>query len=176
MKTKKIVLQVSSIKAFEGGFTCTLTRNGRKVAYIGPGIFEWSSNAFMTEVLEFFASEHNLKLEAPEPKELTENWQPDTTDLERHEQRFDLVQQKLLAWIELHFTASKYLQHSKKTVVTLNPRTGQVLDWQIPAKNLAQCGTAVAQVQTGALKLIDSMSLSEIVNALYAAKQHESTP
>jgi hypothetical protein len=173
---KKIILQVSSIKPFEEGFTCTLTRNGRKVAYIGPGIFDWCSNAFMTEVLEFFASEHGLKLEAPEPKELTESWQPDTTDLERHEQRFNSVQEKLLDWINLHFTATKYLQHSKKTLVTLNPRTGQVLDWQVPARNLHQCGSAVAQIQTMALKLISSMSVSEIVSAIYSAKQHERMP
>ena len=40
---QNLLLEVKSVRRCEGGHTCNLTANGRKVAFIGPSIFEWTS-------------------------------------------------------------------------------------------------------------------------------------
>ena len=103
---RNILLEVRNIRRCDGGHTCSLTANGRRVAFVGPGILEWSNHSQMVDVLAWFEfNKMNKSAQAdPEPVLLTAGWEKNVPDYLSNDHQ-DLVQKRLLEWISLHIQA-----------------------------------------------------------------------
>jgi len=105
---KNIVLEIKNIKESEEGYTCSLTANGRKVAYYGPDIFEWTTHKAMLEVIEFYGRKFGIKTERV--VKLEDDWMdlaaPTRKNLDMQEQ----IEKDIVKWI------SEYLVKHKKAL------------------------------------------------------------
>jgi hypothetical protein len=114
---RNLIVEVRSIRRCEGGHTCNLIANGRKVAFIGPDIFEWSNHSQMVDVLEWYAAKAGSEIN-DKPVKLEEGWEKKVPD--HKNSRYEDTQQKLAAWIDLHFRAYEIKQRCKDYVLCLD--------------------------------------------------------
>lgn len=114
---RNLLLEVRNIRQCEGGHTCNLIANGRKVAFVGPNIFEWSSNSQMVDVLEWFAAKHRIKLN-DKPTKLREGWENEVPDYKVD--RYEDTQAKLSKWVETRVLIHAIQQRCKKFVLCLD--------------------------------------------------------
>lgn len=169
-----LLLEVKSIRRCEGGHTCNLIANGRKVAFIGPDIFEWTNYSKKVDVLTWYASKGSLDVPELQPTELKEGWQSQIADYNLDNAKQDMTEKTLHEWIELHFLAFELLQRCKNVLMTLG-RKGEVLDWGIPPSSSTDTLKRVAASRFSS-KLLNGLSMSELVKILEErAKANKST-
>jgi hypothetical protein len=103
---RNILLEVRNIRRCDGGHTCTLSANGRRVAFVAPNILEWTNHSQMVDVLAWFEfNKMDKSAQAdPEPVLLTAGWEKSVPDYLSNDHQ-DLVQKTLLEWIDLHVQA-----------------------------------------------------------------------
>jgi len=161
---QNMLLEVKSVRRCEGGHTCNLVANGRKVAFIGPDILEWTSYSKKVDVLTWYASKESLKVAELQPVELKEGWESKIPDHKLDDARHDMTETALHEWIQLHFLAFELLQRSKAVLITLGHK-GEILDWGIPPGNAANTLKGVAAGRFSS-KLLNGLSLPELVKVL----------
>ena len=158
-----LLLEVKSVRRCEGGHTCNLVANGRKVAFIGPGIFEWTNYSKKIDVLTWFASRkgkpHDLQ-----PTELKEGWEAQIPDHKMDDARHEATETALHEWIQLHFLAYEIVQRSKHTLMTVGAK-GQILDWGIPPGNATNALKRAAASRFSS-KVLNGLSMSELVKLM----------
>lgn len=134
MKSRNFLLQVRAIKPCPGGHTCNLIANGRKVAFIAPGIFEWSSHSIKVDVLDYYAEANQIK--ASDPVVLEDGWTTkkplyDTSD------RQEKAEQAILKWIngciKKQSLAKSIKDRCKSTVMTMLA-SGAIIDYCRPPR------------------------------------------
>lgn len=120
------LLEVRAIRKCHGGHTCNLHANGRKVAFIGPDILEWSSHKKMIDVLEHCAARFGIRKKSePKPHELKEGWERATPEYKNADTQEE-AQKILLQWIAAHVEAFELYQRSQKEYMALN-KYGKVI-------------------------------------------------
>lgn len=128
---KNFLLEVRNIKECEGGYSCILAANGKKVAFIAPDIFEWSSYSSMNDIVEFYLSKVG---KSSKPEELSGDWMSSDSPHSRSD-KVEKAQAELRSWVDgiakktLKAKAIKELCKTK--VLTIS--SGRLLDWKIPA-------------------------------------------
>ena len=166
---QNLLLEVKSIRRCEGGHTCNLTANGRKVAFIGPGIFEWTSDSKRMGVVSWYASKEKLQVEELQPVELKEGWESRVPDHKFNDLKDDATEAALHEWVKLHFVAYELLQRCKNVLMTLG-RKGEILDWGIPPGNATDTLKRVAASRFSS-KLLNGLSIQELVKVLEERKK-----
>lgn len=161
---QNLLLEVKSIRRCEGGHTCNLIANGRKVAFIGPDIFEWTNYSKKVDVLTWYASKGGLKVPELVPVELKEGWESQIADCRLDDAKQDMTETTLHEWVKMHFLAYELLQRCKNVLMTLG-RKGEILDWGIPPSSSADTLKRVA-VDRFSSKLLNGLSISELVKVL----------
>lgn len=160
-----LLLEVKAIRRCDGGHTCNLVANGRKVAFIAPGIFEWTASySRKNDVLTWFAGKKDIKRKEVEPKELKDGWESKVPDHKLDEEKNDITETALHEWILLHFTAYEIVQRCKITTLTVGGK-GEILDWQMPPGRSDQALKRVAMSRFSA-KLLNGLSIDEVVKVL----------
>lgn len=161
---KNLLVEVRAIRRCEGGHTCNLVANGRKVAFIAPGIFEWTNYSARTDVVNWFAARKKLKVAELKPKELKDGWEQKEPDY-KNEARDERVEALLLEWIKLHFIAYEVTQACKHSVLTVGHR-GELLDWQISPKNLKDASFRQAAMSRFSSKILNGQTLDQVVKLI----------
>jgi hypothetical protein len=161
---QNLLLEVKSIRRCEGGHTCNLISNGKKVAFIGPDIFEWTSYSKKVDVLTWYASKGALKAAELKPVELKQGWESQIADHKLDDARQDLTEAALHEWIEMHFLAFELVQRCKNVLMTLGYK-GEILDWGIPPGNATDTLKRVAADRFSS-KLLNGLSIAELVKIL----------
>lgn len=161
-----LLLEVKSIRRCQGGHTCNLIANGRKVAFIAPEIFEWTNYSKKVDVLTWFSGKKIATLDNVEPVELKEGWESNTPDHKMDEAKHEATEDALLSWIKLHFIAYEIVQRCKATVMTLGTG-GAILDWGVPP---GKGGSALREVAAKRFdaKLLNGLSVTQIVSLMQA--------
>ncbi len=163
---QNLLLEVKSIRRCEGGHTCNLVANGRKVAFIGPDIFEWTTYSKKVDVLTWYASRGSVKAAKLEPVELKEGWESQIADHKIDDAKQDLTETALHEWVKMHFLAFELLQRCKNVMMTLG-QDGEILDWRIPVRNAGEALNRIGR--DGSLyRLLNGLSIPELVKALEA--------
>jgi len=163
---QNMLLEVKSVRRCEGGHTCNLIANGRKVAFVGPDILEWTSYSKKVDVLTWYASKESLKVAELQPVELKEGWESKIPDHKLDDARHDMTEAALHEWIELHFMAFELLQRCKNVLMTLGHK-GEILDWGISPKSPTNTLKGVAASRFSS-KLLNGLSMPELVKVLEA--------
>lgn len=158
-----LLLEVKSVRRCEGGHTCNLVANGRKVAFIAPGIFEWTNYSKKIDVLIWFASRKG-NAQDPQPKELKHGWESQIPDHKMDDARHEATETALHEWIQLHFLAYEIVQRSKYTLMTLGAK-GEVLDWGIPPGNATNALKRAAASRFSS-KVLNGLSMVELVKLM----------
>lgn len=131
---KNFILEVKNIKPCPGGHSCSLTANGRKVAYIAPNnIFEWSNHNAMVDVLEFYA--RSIGLDNTGPVELEDGWMDKQAPSRKKLAMQSEAEARLSGWV--HDYVARYLKAKRvielcKTTVLVGmpmPHSMQVVDF-----------------------------------------------
>jgi hypothetical protein len=161
---QNLLLEVKTIRRCEGGHTCNLVSNGRKVAFIGPDIFEWTNYSKKVDVLTWYAGKGSLKAAELKPVELKEGWESQIADHKLDDAKQDLTETALHEWIEMHFVAFELVQRCKHVLMTLGHK-GEILDWGIPPGNATDTLKRVAGERFSS-KLLNGLSISELVKVL----------
>ena len=161
---QNLLLEVKTVRRCEGGHTCNLVANGRKVAFIGPDIFEWTNYSKKVDVLTWYASKGSLDAPELQPTELKEGWESQIADHKLDDARQDMTETALHEWVKLHFLAFELLQRCKHTVMTLGDK-GEVLDWRIPPSNASSTLKRIATDRFTS-RLLNGLSMSELVKVL----------
>lgn len=162
---KNLFVEVRAIRRCDGGHTCSLAANGTKVAFIAPGILEWTRFAVRVDVLNWFAARKGIKPSEFKPKELKDNWESKEPD-HKSDTQDDKIEAMLLEWIKLHFKAYDALQACKKSVITVGNH-GELLDWGVSPKSYRDATLQAAMTRYSA-KMLNGMTLSEVVKLLEA--------
>lgn len=131
----KLLVEVRNIRPCQDGHSCSLIANGKKVAFIAPDIFEWTSHSKMIDVLEWFSIEHGIKKTKPEARVLKDGWEREVPDY-KNDQSHDVIQAQLLKWIHYHVQAYEVVQRCKRVVMAIDD-TGNLIEYN--------CSAAVAQ-------------------------------
>ncbi|CAB4147543.1 hypothetical protein UFOVP431_35 [uncultured Caudovirales phage] len=166
---QNLLLEVKSVRRCEGGHTCNLNVNGKKVAFIGPGIFEWTSHPRRIDVLTWYATKEGLKVAELQPVELKEGWESQVPDHKFDDARHDATEASLHEWIKLHFVAFELLQRCRYVLMTLGNK-GEILDWGIPPGNASESLKRVAAGRPS-LRLLNGLSMPELVRLLEEKKK-----
>lgn len=169
---QNLLLEVKSVRRCEGGHTCNLSANGRKVAFIAPGIFEWTNYSKKIDVLTWFASRKASKAEEIQPVELKEGWESEIADYKMNDARHEINETALHEWIQLHFVAYEITQRCKTTLMTLGNK-GEIFDWGIAPGGKGDSLKRVAASRFSS-KLLNGLSMSELVKVLEEKKASKS--
>lgn len=159
-----LLLEVKSVRRCEGGHTCNLVANGRKVAFIAPGIFEWTNYSKKVDVLTWFASKNKTKIKEIRPVELKEGWESKVPDHRMDDARHTVAETALHEWIRLHFVAYEITQRCKTTLMTLGGK-GEILDWGIAPGGKADSLKHVAASRFSS-ELLNGLSIPELVKIM----------
>lgn len=161
---QNILLEVKSLRRCEGGHTCNLVANGRKVAFIAPGIFEWTAYSKKIDVLTWFASRKQAKAAEIRPIELKEGWESRIPDHRMDDAKHEMTETSLHKWIQLHFVAYEIAQRCKTTLMTLGGK-GEILDWGIAPGGTSDTLRRVAAGRSSS-KLLNGLSVAELVGLM----------
>ena len=160
---KNLLVEVRAIRRCEGGYTCNLTANGTKVAFIAPDIFEWTRFTIRTDVLNWFAAKKGIKPSELKPRELKDGWESKEPD-HKGDTQDDKIEAMFLEWIKLHFKAYDALQACKKSVITVGNH-GELLDWGVSPKSYRDATLQSAMIRYSA-KMLNGMTIPEVVKLL----------
>lgn len=161
---QNILLEVKSLRRCEGGHTCNLIANGRKVAFIAPGVLEWTNYLKKVDVLTWFASRKQTKIKDIEPVELKEGWESNIPDHRMDDARYQMTETALHEWVQLHFVAYEIVQRCKTTLMTLGGK-GEILDWGIAPGASSDTMKHVA-ASGHSSKLLNGLSMPELVRLM----------
>ena len=161
---QNLLLEVKSVRRCEGGHTCNLSANGRKVAFIAPGIFEWTNYSKKVDVLTWFASRNKTKIKEIQPVELKQGWESKIPDYKMDDAKYEITETALHEWIQLHFVAYEITQRCKTTLMTLGSK-GEILDWGIAPGSKADALKRVAASSLSS-KLLNGLSTCELVKIM----------
>lgn len=118
---KSFVLEIKSIKKCPGGYSCNLTANGKKVAYVAPDVFEWTSHRAMVDVLEFYGRKINLP--GIGPAELEDGWMEKNAPSKKKLDMQDAAQRAIADWVRgyvIKYNKAKAIKdRCKETVLTV---------------------------------------------------------
>jgi hypothetical protein len=167
---QNLLVEVKAIRRCDGGHTCNLVVNGRRVAFIAPGILEWSSFSKRTDVLAWFAQKNNIKRKELEPMVLGQGWESKIPDHKLDDAKDELTETAVLEWVSLHVMAYEVAQRCKKTVMTIG-RDGEILDWRIPPSNAANAGLDQSCIEKTGSILLNGCSATEIVSLLESKRK-----
>lgn len=132
---QNMLLEVKSVRRCDNGHTCNLIANGRKVAFIAPGIFEWTNYSKKVDVLTWFAARAGSKAKQLQPTELKDGWESEIPDHRLEDAKHEATETALHQWVILHFKAYEITQRCKFTVMSLGSK-GEILDWGISPDSL----------------------------------------
>jgi hypothetical protein len=141
---RNFILEVRNIKKCPGGFSCNLSANGRKVAYVAPDIFEWTSHRIMVDVLEFYGSRLNLKNTGP--VELEADWMEKEGPSEKKLDMQEIAKSRLREWIDAyvkHYLLAKKIKERCKETILVGSRCDSymtIIDYYSSPKNLSITG------------------------------------
>lgn len=158
-----LLLEVKSIRRCDGGHTCNLTANGKKVAFIAPGIFEWSSHSHKTDVITWFVARKKLKIEI-QPVELKEGWESTIPDHKFDDEKDKATETLIHQWIKLHFKAYEIVQRCKSTIITINTK-GKLMDWGVPPRKGGDAVLKLAKTKYNATPL-NGLAIPQIVKLM----------
>lgn len=183
---QNMLLEVKSVRRCDNGHTCNLIANGRKVAFIAPGIFEWINYSKKVDVLTWFAARAGSKAKQLQPTELKDGWESEIPDHRLEDARHEATETALHQWVILHFKAYEITQRCKFTVMSLGSK-GEILDWGISPDSLhptrlgdnwesqlSGCSSSFSRVKSGSSgrsrsassTLLNKLSMSEVVKLL----------
>lgn len=165
---QNMLLEVKAIRRCNGGHTCNLVANSRKVAFIAPGVFEWTNYSKKIDVLTWFASKKKAKIAEIKPVELKQGWESKIPDYKMDDERYNAVEGQLLEWIRLYFTAYEIAQRCKSTLITLGHK-GELLDWCLSPKSGSDALKRVTCSQFTS-KLLNGLSIAELVEIMEKTK------
>lgn len=160
---RNLLVEVRSIRRCEGGHTCNLVANGKKVAFIAPGIFEWTNHSQMIDVLDWSATVFNSKPKEIKPVELKEGWENFTPDYKNNTQQEE-AQAKLQKWIRIHIQAYEITQRCKSTVICISS-CGSLMDLEISPKLLSSQDIQSIIKREG-LTVFNDMDIRSIVSII----------
>lgn len=160
---KNLLVEVRAIRRCEGGYTCNLSVNGTKVAFIAPGILEWTRFNLRADVLSWFAARKGIKSSEFKPRELKDGWESREPD-HKTDAQDDKIEAMLLEWINLHFKAYDALCACKRSVITVGNH-GELLDWGVSPKSCRDA-TLQAAITRYSAKMLNGMTMPEVVKIL----------
>ena len=123
-------LFIQTIRRCEGGHACSLYANGRKVAFVGPGILEWSSHSKMVDVLEWFAEKCSIKV-LHTPTKLGDDWENKVPDHKNNP--YETTEKRLVQWVGRHVLAYEIIQRCKTSLLCLD-RNGEFYEYKYSGK------------------------------------------
>lgn len=162
---RNILLEVKSIRRCEGGHTASLVANGRKVAFIAPDILEWVNHSQRVDVLEWFATKHNIRL-STEPVKLKEGWEKAVPDYK--EDRYDSVEKRLTEWIDRHFLAQEVIERCKVSVLCLDD-LGEFYEYPWSEKAMPSAMWSI--VNTTQWLCLNKMTKEQIVSTIVSLRR-----
>lgn len=169
---KNFILEVKNIKPCPGGHSCSLTANGKKVAYIAPGIMEWSNHNAMVDVLEFYGAQ--LELKNVGPIELEADWMEKEAPSRKKLQMQAEAEQMLTKWIrgyvDRYLKAKRIKEECKQTVLVgmmVNDKL-RLIDFCQPAASLknATRRNQIESVLTDNQQILNGKTLDEVMTLL----------
>lgn len=133
---RNLLLEVRNVRRCEGGHSCHLTANGRKVAFIAPDIFEWSSDSARADVSDWWARTKGEKLEPPKSQQLKEGWESEVPD---HKYSFNAEEEKIkrqiLKWVRFHIQAFEIKERCKHSIISITSHAS-IYQWDVPPKRI----------------------------------------
>lgn len=161
-----ILIEVRGVRRCSGGHTCSINVNGRRAAFVAPGILEWTNFSKKTDVLLWFSKKKNLKIPHLSPVALGKGWESQVPDHKMQDAKDQATETLLLEWISLHFQAYEIKQRCKYTVMTINDK-GQIFDWRIsPGASSYGLERSIATDQ-----VLNEMSEEQIILLLEATQE-----
>lgn len=157
---RNILLEVRNIRRCEGGHTASLVANGRKVAFIGPDILEWTNHSQKVDVLEWFAAKHNIRL-STEPTKLEEGWEKKVPDYK--EDRYENTEKRLIDWVGRHILAQEVIKRCKTSVLCLDD-LGEFYEY--PWSEKAMPAAMWSVVASTRWRCFNKMTKEEIVSTI----------
>jgi hypothetical protein len=162
---KNILLEVKGIRRCEGGYACSLYANGRKVAFVGPGILEWSSHSKMVDVLEWFADKCSIKI-SHEPTKLGDNWENKVPDHKNNP--YERTEERLVQWVGRHILASEIVKRCKTSVLCLDD-LGEFYEYPWSEKEMPAAMWSV--VAATRWKCFNKMTKEEVLQTVMTLKR-----
>jgi hypothetical protein len=159
---RNLLLEVRSVRRCEGGHTCNLVANGRRVAFIGPDIFEWSSNSAKVDVIDWFAAKKELGHETPKPQKLKEGWENEVPDY-KNDDKEKKVQKQILKWIGFHVQAYEIKERCKRCVIAISSYA-EIFQWNVSPQMLKRYQKDGFIDST--MQIANNLSTEEIVKLL----------
>jgi hypothetical protein len=163
---RNLLLEVRNVRRCEGGHTCNLVANGRKVAFIGPDIFEWSSHSVKVDVIEWFAAKRGMKIEPPKPERLKDGWESKVPEY-KHDEKEQQVEKAILKWTGFYVKAYEIKERCKKFAVAISSHA-EIYQWPVSVKSLERYGLT-ANMKNEGLHLANDLSMEEIAKMLEAS-------
>jgi hypothetical protein len=165
---RKLLLEVRNIRRCEDGHTCNLVANGRRVAFVGPGIFEWSTNSAKVDVIDWFSAQNNIKGQPLQPKELKDGWEAKEPEY-RIDKKEEETERRIIQWVNTHIKAWEIWERCKKTIITLSS-SGAIYDWEVSPKLLGSSVTLQDIMVDGKTSyLLNGLSSAEIAKLMVTA-------
>lgn len=169
---KNFILEVKNIKPCPGGHSCSLTANGKKVAYIAPEVLEWSSHNAMVDVLEFYGAQ--LELKNVGPIELEADWMERDAPSRKKLQMQAEAEQKLVQWIhgymDRYLKAKRIKERCKQTVLVcmVVDNTFRMIDFCRPAASLKNAASRrdIENVLALGQEILNDKTLDEVMTLL----------
>lgn len=160
---RNLLLEVRNVRRCEGGHTCNLVANGRKVAFIGPDIFEWSSHSVKIDVIEWFAAKKGVNIEPPKPEKLKDGWESKVPEY-KHDEKEQQVEKAILKWISFYVRAYEIKERCKKFAVAVSLQA-EIYQWSVSLKSLERYGLT-AKMESEGLHFVNNLSMEEIAKML----------
>lgn len=116
---RKFLLEINAVRKCEGGYSCSLVANGRKVLFMAPEIFEWTAgHSTRNDILEFYADKHGIG--KSQPVALEEGWMAKEPEYKSDVQ--DKAEAHIKKWMEKYITryneAKAIKERCRNTVIT----------------------------------------------------------
>lgn len=160
---RNLLVQVRNVRRCEGGHTCNLVANGRKVAFIGPGIFEWSSHSVKVDVIDWFAAKKGIKAELPKPEKLKDGWESKVPEY-KNDEKEQQTEEAILNWVSFYVRAHEIKERCKKFAVAISLQA-EIYQWPVSLKSLERYGLT-ADMEKQNLYLANNLSMEEIAKML----------
>lgn len=154
-----IYVEVRGMRPCDGGYTCTISVNGKRAAYVAPGVFEWTSYNKKLEALAWFKSwlKKSETINTIDPY-LIDGWESVLPDHRHQDREADLLEKQLREWITVHFRAFNISKLFKFGLVTLD-KDRLVYGWPTFTERLIPDEKRV--------HILNKMTLLQIVELLY---------
>lgn len=157
------ILEVRAVRRCTGGHTCNLIANGKKVAFIGPGIFEWCNHSKMVEILEWFSKTKKAVSISKVPTELEEGWESKIPDHKQNDKE-NAAQAKLLLLVKCYIEAYEVKKRGKEELFGVNIEGKIVSDGYSPS--LLKDNRLAPLLRSTYWKILNEMSYEQVAELL----------